>query len=331
MSIISGPVIRVSNVKILVSTVYPARTIERRDKTTGKLRRFKIPDGNPMQLTVYSNFVEKENSKDPVTMIIPFPMMQKTRRFKLLNLQHYPEILSDFNGFFSSKQIIDDSSGISWNTWDDDNDVQDFAQARYETHILSNFTVLTRYKKSLGIAQDVLDYVEQYYGKRYAFIVCTIDRTTKFDPIAYIHELMPGNKLFVPTRHIHAHREPVDVQARFEEIDEEVDIHNKQIMLAADKFIHHAIKRSSIAPNSMNVRNGWDHSIYVINRPDLPSNTVFTNASINLEPAKQNMVNKYKNFIKIANIPNEITFNGITNMFKIVVSSTYKINHDFIL
>jgi hypothetical protein len=334
MSIISGPAIKVSNVQILVGRIFPAKVIERIDKTTKQLKRFKVPDGPPMQLTVLSNYIEKESSREVVSLILPFPMQQKSRRFKILNLQSYEEIFSDFSQFFNSKPL-DNGDGVNWDTWNDDEDIKEYHNDKYETQVIASFSVLARYQQQLCLSDALLTSIKQYYSHGYGFIICAAGRSAKFYPLAYIHELMPGDKLFVPTRHLHGHGRASQFDShtttsRFEETGEELTEHMQQVLLIEDKYINHKLKRATIASHATQIKNDWDHTIFVVNH-DIGANTMFANHSINLEPGKQNMIDKYKNFIKIANLPKEITFNGIVSVFKISVRPTYKINHDIIL
>lgn len=334
MSIISGPVLKVQDVQVIVSKVFPSKIIERRDKNTGQMRRYKIPEGSPMQLTVYSNLVEKENVPEKAIMILPFPMMAKTKRFKILNMSSYDDIYKDLGQFFNKKNLLDDIGGISWNTWDLNEDVSDLHSARYDTVVIASYTSLVRVSASFNLSNEMMQGIKQYYGHDYAFIICKMDSSAKFLPLAYVHELMPGDKLFVPTRHMYYVSTMAKFEqkvSRFEETSGEVEENMHKVMLQEDKYLHHKLKRATIASNAVMVKNGWNHTIFVINKPNLLSYSIIQNAEITVEPGKQTFILDHKKYLKLANIPNEITFNGIRDMHKVIISSRYGVNHDFIL
>jgi hypothetical protein len=328
MSIVSGPVLKVSNVQILAGVVYPAKVVQRRDKTTGRIRRFKTPEGKPMQLTIYSNQITKERSRENAVMVLPFPQMQKTKRFKILDMSNYDEVCSDFNQFF--KNVAIRTEGINWNTWDDDDDIRDIATDKYKTNVMASYRELEKYKKTLSISDEVMNNLKQYYKNNYGFIVCQLSGTARYAPIAFIHELMLGDKLFIPTRHIHG-RVNVASSLHFDENNNELEDLMKESMLVADSYIKHKIKRNTISSCTIQAKNDWDHQIFIINRHDLPQNSVFTQQNIMIESGKQSMIDNYKNFIKVANIPNEITFNGIHSIHRITIYPKYRQNHDFVL
>lgn len=328
MSIISGPILKVSDIHIIAGIVYPAKIVQRKDKTTGQLRRFKVVDGSPpMQLTIYNNFIEKDVSHERAVMILPFPQMQRRKRFKILDLSNYIEIFSDFGQFF--KPIPLKTTGISWDTWEDENDLFQVSAAKYEPTVVASFEELERNRQKFSISHETMKEISLYYRKQYGFIICEIPATAKYAPIAYVHELMPNEKLFIPTRHIH---ERATAYGRSQTFDDESVVGDlmRESFHISDKYIAHKIKKSTI--NSINnAKNDWNHTIYIFNKPRIVENSIFTQKQITLETGKQTMVDKYKKFIKVANTPREITFNGISFLSRIIVHDTYKNNHDFII
>lgn len=341
MSIISGPIMSVSDVKILVGSVYPAKIVQRRDKTTNQIKKFKIPNGQPMQLTIYSNQIVKNLLREQCCMIIPFPQMARTRRFKILNISNYDEIFRDFNTFFKENKPLK-TDGIKWDTWDDDEDITDINKNEYEPKVVSNFIELFRNKEKLHISNQTLSYVKQFYSENFSFIVCPITITSSFKPLAFIHELMPDGKLFVPTRHFTGqqkimsqyHADEVD---RYEsepdnyiQTDDGLSQYVKHEMLSSDKYLKHKISKATIY-SQIDSKNNWDHTIFVVNAIDIENNSIFSQKNISIENGKQNMIDHYKKFIKIGNIPSEITFNGIHTLHRITVYDNYKLNHDLML
>jgi hypothetical protein len=58
------------------------------------------------------------------------------------------------------------------------------------------------------ISTEARDTLTKHYPQDYGFVVCAFSPTPKAmhaHPIAYFSDLLPGNKLFIPTRHEHGH------------------------------------------------------------------------------------------------------------------------------
>lgn len=342
MSILSGPVTRVSNTQIAVGFVYEATMVERRDTKAHRIRKFKVPsNSSKLQLTIMSTYVEKERSREPVVMIVPFPMKQQTRRFAILNIDQYEDVFADLNKFFKGSRLTQKYTGVSWRTWDDAEDVDNFHLDKYEdVKAIGSFASLQKQRHALSISENVIKELEQYYRVGYGFIVCTLGSSAKYYPLAFVHEPLPDGRLFVPTRQIHGHvsiREAAGVPTMnvFDEVeDDELNAYNKSVLMMEDKYIRHKIKRSIISSHNIHADMGWDHEIFIINHPDefaLQSNPLWKHSQMTMQSGKPEMIDNYKKYIKIARLPVAITFNGITNIHRVNVHDGYQNNHDLII
>lgn len=324
--IVSGPVVKVSNVEMLGSVVYSARVVEKREN--GKTKKFKIAEGTPMQLTIVSCTIEKQNVSEDVFVILPFPMMRETRRFKIFNIDHYNEIFKDVDKFFN--KVLIQNTGINWKTWDDEDD-KAFQNESATTHVAGSYRGLLRLREKCNFSDETLESIKTYYKKNYGFVVIRAHVTAHYFPIAYVHELLPGpdNKLFLPTRHIYCLMKNVEQRQRFEEAEDELEFDMQKTILQDDKFLGHKFKKLAITASG-SVVNTWDHTIYIVNK-NVSSNPMFMNLGIKTFTGKQNMIANYASYIKLSNLPVEITFNTIKELTKITISKSYSSNHDIII
>jgi hypothetical protein len=54
------------------------------------------------------------------------------------------------------------------------------------------------------VSDRIFPVLREHYPRGYAFLVCIIDKSAEFSPIAYIHP-SDGKRLFIPTLHEHGH------------------------------------------------------------------------------------------------------------------------------
>jgi len=55
------------------------------------------------------------------------------------------------------------------------------------------------------VSPNIKDLFSKHYSKGFGFVVCSFDpnKSMKAHPLGYVHDLMDGGKMFVPTRHQH--------------------------------------------------------------------------------------------------------------------------------
>jgi len=75
----------------------------------------------------------------------------------------------------------------------------------YSYSIVPDVASFTRLKKSVfSVNPRIYSIMEKHYPRGYAFLVCIIDKSAQFSPIAYTHP-SDGKNLFIPTLHEHGH------------------------------------------------------------------------------------------------------------------------------
>lgn len=218
MCIIDGPVKHVSNTKILVAPVYQARIVKKTNDDEGS-KLYKQPFGRPMQLTIYSNQVDRDDSMldnemgvmvRPVAMILPFPLIKGKNRVKLLDLSRYKNIFEDLELLFPDASEFEYTNSTRSNSYSFDAKEQKlevYYVGSYKASIVPRFEAFDQLQyKEFNLSPDVKELLRSYYAKGFGFVVCIMSKSgsgSQYHPFAYVHEIREDGRLFVPTRHYH--------------------------------------------------------------------------------------------------------------------------------
>jgi hypothetical protein len=213
MCIFSGAVDAVSSTKILVSRVFQTEIVEQKER--GKVRKFKKPVGNPMQLVVYSNKVILDpSSTDDVTgmrngaaMILPFPLIKGRNRMAVLDMSRYKNFFDDVELLFPMQAQSRSLSNASYDSLENSMiDVLDVGS--YKASVVPKFDHFHRLQfAEFNLHPDVTKLLERYYKNNYGFVVCILKPQATYHPFAYVHELRSNGELFIPTRHYHGEQQ----------------------------------------------------------------------------------------------------------------------------
>lgn len=215
MCIFSGAVSNVSTTKILVSPVYQAEIVTRRERET--VRKFKKPVGKPMQLVVYSNKVVLDpNDRDNVTgvrngaaMILPFPLIKGYNRVAVLDMSRYTNFFDDVELLFPlTRSSNGDMIAYDMELANSQGMISVMDIGSYKASIVPKYHDFARLQfGEFNLDSSVSKLLERYYSRDYGFVVCILKPQATYHPFAYVHELRSNGELFVPTRHYHGDHE----------------------------------------------------------------------------------------------------------------------------
>lgn len=180
MCIVSGPVERIANTRIVVA---------------------RLPGDR--QLTVYANTVDLKDGV-PVAMILPYPegeveVLTTTKSDMSLFqfIESFHADLGTFGGTLSRGAPAAQSAPL---------EVRRAGSYRYS--IAETVTDLHRADPNIfalggGALKGLL---EEYIAKKFSFLVCRIDADADYAPFAYVTPVVK-DRLFVPTKHYHGEPE----------------------------------------------------------------------------------------------------------------------------
>ena len=215
------------------------------------------------QLTVYSNHVDITNN--PVAMILPVPKFKNNIPIKMLNLSE-TDLFSELNGCCKPRTR---GGFFGQGTKSSNGSIKVERCGSYQYSIVDEISEFENLDNSIfKIDFSCLDYIKKFYGTKtsnFAFLVCIIDKSADYSPIAYIHE--SNNKtLFIPTRHYHDHKNKEDYISK-----------NFLNYLESNNNPYINKNRPDNNDND-NIALDWDHSIYTI---DSKNNGILITDSLN--------------------------------------------------
>lgn len=361
MCIFSGEIEHVSNTKIFTSVVYPSRMVIK--KVNGVQKGFKIPEGKPLQIIIYSNSVQSSDFtklvdtnvpgiKTPMSaMILPVPLIKGSNRIKILDMSKYGNFFEDIDMVFPStstngfRGLINQSYGL-----DEDGMLNIEYVGNYKASIVPNFKSFDKLKyDEFNLTADVKKLLQNYYKDGFAFIVCILNnknsKPSQFHPFAYVHELRTDGRIFIPTRHYHKkigsnpfakYYNPTDaayapVEKSTREDKDETDEVNDYIygtLMVDDKWMKLTAKRKDLQSYREKEELDWDHEIYVVNFPRLTKNALLKKPGVRIINGDLNRLVNFYTYIEASKLPKEIVLTKPAYLFKIKIDGNYKYNHD---
>jgi hypothetical protein len=144
------------------------------------------------QLTVYSN---KVAANGEAAMILPFPKSE----CKLVDFSHYPTLFDDLKQVWPEPRNSF-SFGVGAES---DSVLAVVSVGSYQVSIVPDLDDFSRLSDTFVLHPSLKTFLLKEYPTGFSFLVCKLDQTKQYRPLAYIHGQMKPGKLFVPTMHFH--------------------------------------------------------------------------------------------------------------------------------
>lgn len=355
MCIFDGNIESVSNTKIFTSVVYPSKLVVK--KVNGRERGYKIPNGKPLQLVIYSNnaqvqVLEKYIDSDvpglkfsPTAMILPFPLINGKNRVKILDMSKYSNFFEDVDMVFPTLKS-QGFRGMITNSYSDDMLEIQYVGS-YKASIVPNFDSFNKLQYGeFNLKPDVKELLRKYYSKNYGFMVCILnDKNTKssqYHPFAYVHEIRSDGRIFIPTRHYHKkvtsnpyskYYNPTDYSFEKNDDDDANEVSNYiyGTLMVDDKWMQLNSRRKDLQSYREKEEIDWDHEIYVVNFPRLTKNPLLLKPGVRIINGDLNKLVNFYTYVEASRLPKEIVLTKPTSLYKIKIDGNYKYNHDFFL
>lgn len=362
---IGGIIESIEHTKIFSSVVYPAKIEIRGNK------KVKIPEGNPLQLIIYSthiNFYKKNDELDvpgskvhPNLLILPFPLVSGSNRIKILNMKQYENFFDDVEMIFPTP-TDDTFKGSLYKNLDLDETVT-YSQ-NYRTFVLQNFQILFNRPE---IPIDLKDFAGRYYKQNYGFIMVIIYDNYPLAPFAYVHELR-DQKLYIPLKSFYrtlgfnpysATKSTEIVNPYYDctkdfynevkennknNCDETIDndIHLMKEIESTNSFLYKTLmiddewlkinaKKKDLKSFKDQSNIIWDHEIYIVNFPRILKNALLKKNGIKIINGDLNRLVNFYTYIENPKLPLEIALIKPKHLFKIKIDGNHKYNYDLFL
>lgn len=327
---INGIIESIENTKIFSSIVYPA-VVEIRDK-----KRVKIPEGNPLQMIIYSTKITFQQKNDELgsiqsnMLILPFPLVSGANRFKILNMAQYANFFEDVEMIFPT---VDDDTfkGSLYRNLEVDDKIE--YDNSYNIIIAKNYQIL---ESRMDISFDLKEFAKRYYSNNFGFILINIKSNKPLAPFAYVHEIR-DSKMFIPlkcfykTSYTKSFSKSEDPHANSDEMQEiEVNSFIYRTLMVDDEWLRMAAKKKDIK-SFKEQHIIWDHELYIVNFPRITRNPLLKKPGIKIFNGDIGRLNDFYTYIENPKLPLDIVLIKPKYLFKVSIDGGHKYNYDMFL
>lgn len=353
MPVFQGQIRSIRSQRFFTSLVHPAKIETRLDG--GKKRNYKVPSGvRPLQMTVYSAYIELTSVNTPQFVVFPVPLSSKQNRVQMLDMSNYVNIFNDLELLFPIREKSQVSIAAEPDPLGTDRLV---IRGHKICRVLSELYEF--------INDDTMGMLRNFYSKGYAFLL--IEFTTPpidgrevvitggwLGPIGYVHEIigMEGRpKLYAPTRHYLKCDDPWVDKYTYKESDlkhdNPFDAEKETLSGNDDRMMEiHQRRRAPLelmpvprtgktpvaavvaSRSPITVESHWDHRIYTVNLQRVFRNPLFSGVGAHVDAAKPDRMRHIRVYIDPQKMPKEICHGTIVSAHKIEIDSSYKYRLD---
>jgi len=226
MCVISGEVSSVSNTNIFCAEVSPKLQLTVYSNKVDLPSQMSFLESKPVPI---SSFLEEEtlSSSPPAAMILPVPKLSNTDddSIEMVDISKLSKPVKEFdmfgrlsytekknNIFFEelraccpkqSRSRSYSAKGIE-GTFSTNSSLEVKRCGSYRYSIVPRFEDFHRISSIFNVDPSCLNYLGRFYKVNFAFLVCILDESAEYEPIAYTHPYN-GKNMFIPTRHYHTH------------------------------------------------------------------------------------------------------------------------------
>ena len=175
---------------------------------TGNIH-FSSPSPSPSPQIVPKKISRGDLKKGPAAMVLPIPVRnsREASSIQMVDMSSHPDFFEKLReATVQPNNSLNSRSSISSNDCDDELEVKRCGPYSYSiVPDVESFSKLRTDLYGKGVSKISIK-LKNHYGGRYAFLVCIIDSSATFSPVAYLHPLASDGEviqLFVPTMHDH--------------------------------------------------------------------------------------------------------------------------------
>jgi hypothetical protein len=169
------------------------------------------------QLTIYSNKTVNLMPDNYMILPVPIDISDKIRFIDLTGIDIFSKLEKLFKP--STRYVSYSSNSIKKGVEYHDIGSYDVFVCKNLQDIVNNF----------NINSHIIALLFKYYTNQFAFLLCKLKKGEKYKyhPLAYVHKIN-NQKLFIPTRHLHIHKQGDQYEKKYEHWDHHIYIYNYQ-------------------------------------------------------------------------------------------------------
>jgi hypothetical protein len=306
---IAGEVQSVNSTKILVAPLYEnvdSKLPPVRSNSIFSLTHADAPPPPTRQLTVYCNQVNM--TSEAGLMILPFPTGEsrnttETAGCEFYDLSSYKDLFThlhyhcwEASYYAKGMEKATNSLSVDEDTW---TPLKVHEVGSYQASIVPTFKDFSRIRQDVFVIKPELQqFLQQQYPHSFSFVVCQLKKSAKYHPFAYMHNMLPSGKLFIPTVHWHEHSVSHEMEKPF-------------------------LATSRTLPQPQRFTTDWDHEIYCFNSTLTQPPRAFQVGQL---ASLENLVyDRSRNRLQLEKLPQQIRHLNHVSAYKI---KHYSYNHD---
>lgn len=169
------------------------------------------------QLTVYSNKTVNYTRDNFMVLPVPTDVSDQIKFVDLTDVEVFSKLEQLFKpqGFAQSLMLSNNSFGAG---------VEYHSVGSYNVFVCKNLGAIVN---NFKLNNKVIQLLSKYYNNNFAFLLCKLKsgKEYKYHPLAYIHRVR-DQRLFIPTKHLHIHRQGDEYEKNYEHWDHYIYIYN---------------------------------------------------------------------------------------------------------
>lgn len=156
--------------------------------------------------TPFANTSVYESSATPVAMVLAVPLPTGTADdIKMVNMSNNTDFFDKLEKTIPTARSFSESQAFSNSSYSLYDSLAVKRCGPYRYSVVPDVQSFSRLRQDVfKMNERIIPILQSHYPKKYAFLVCIIDKSAEFSPIAYVHP-SDGRRLFVPTLHEHGH------------------------------------------------------------------------------------------------------------------------------
>lgn len=169
------------------------------------------------QLTVYSNKTINYTLNNFMILPVPTNISDQIRFIDLTGIDVFSKLDKLFKQGFPQSYTASFSNSLGTG-------VEYHSVGSYDVFVCKNLSAIVN---NFQISNKVIQLLAKYYSKQFAFLLCRLKngQEYKYHPLAYIHHIRDKN-LFIPTKHLHIHRQGDEYEKHYEHWDHHIYVYN---------------------------------------------------------------------------------------------------------
>lgn len=170
------------------------------------------------QLTVYSNKTVNFTPNNFMVLPVPIDVSDQIRFVDLTGIDVFSKLDQLFKPGFAQAYGMMSTNSLG------KGDVEYHSVGSYDVFVCKNLQAIVN---NFAVDNKVIQLLAKYYHKQFAFLLCKLKngKEYKYHPLAYIHHVR-DQTLFVPTKHLHIHRQGDEYEKNYEHWDHHIYVYN---------------------------------------------------------------------------------------------------------